>query len=401
MLKDYELDCLKSELDEAFAHKQEAYRVYDEARKKTDSVYAAMFDARDALNRARAEMNDAYEEFQRAKSASREVWDEYGRIRDYNNSEIESLKYEADSEYQDMRTCFESASSEYEYGDRAMASEYSQQGHVHKDRLAELNARIRELGQEVKQAKENAQWRAPKVDDFVFKFAQRAFQDAKARYESLRAEFDQLKTQRDYLHDQFELAKACHENAKENFQKRLAEVKAKKEREQILNRAGVGYYERGDAKIVKKADGTTQVYHGGLGSGDGLGHGHTALDKSGKKTYDRGAFEEHGGQNFIENGNVGRSKNPGAKPSNGGWTPFEKGVVFGEDGEAYNVTFREGLGGNEGQTLISDGYISGKQFRTHHNHYGPNDKSRFPDQPDRIEDSDTHKNDDAYTGPGH
>ena len=155
MLKDYELDCLKSELDEAFAHKQEAYRVYDEARKKTDSVYAAMFDARDALNRARAEMNDAYEEFQRAKSASREVWDEYGRIRDYNNSEIESLKYEADSEYQDMRTCFESASSEYEYGDRAMASEYSQQGHVHKDRLAELNARIRELGQEVKQAKEN------------------------------------------------------------------------------------------------------------------------------------------------------------------------------------------------------------------------------------------------------
>lgn len=30
-----------------------------------------------------------------------------------------------------------------------------------------------------------------------------------------------------------------------------------------------------------------------------------------------------------------------------------------------------------------------------------NDKSRYPDEPDRIEDSSRHKNDSAYTGPGH
>lgn len=224
------------------------------------------------------------------------------------------------------------------------------------------------------------------MDDFVFKFAQRAFQDAKARYESLRAEFDQLKTQRDYLHDQFELAKACHENAKENFQKRLAEVKAKKEREreQILNRAGVGYYERGDAKIVKKADGTTQVYHGGLGSGDGLGHGHTALDKSGKKTYDRGAFEEHGGQNFIE--------------KEGNWGKMYKGVVVGEDDD-YPVTFKFGRGKYEGQTLIADGILSRNEFHGHynHNHYGPDVENS--DGSERIEDKGGDRG--KYTGPGH
>ena len=37
-----------------------------------------------------------------------------------------------------------------------------------------------------------------------------------------------------------------------------------------------------------------------MGSGDGLGHGHTALDQFGNKTYDRGAFEEHGKQNYTD-----------------------------------------------------------------------------------------------------
>ena len=34
-------------------------------------------------------------------------------------------------------------------------------------------------------------------------------------------------------------------------------------------------------------------------SGDGLGHGHAALDQFDDKTYDRGAFEKHGSQNYI------------------------------------------------------------------------------------------------------
>ena len=70
----------------------------------------------------------------------------------------------------------------------------------------------------------------------------------------------------------------------------------------MLDKAGVRWSDRKDAKIVKKADGSTQVYHGGVGAGDGYGHGHTALDQFGRKTYDRGAFEEHGGQNYTDDG---------------------------------------------------------------------------------------------------
>lgn len=320
MPRDYELDRLKSAEEEAFAKKQEAYQAYDALRKETDAAYAVMVSARDILDRARSEMNDAYEALQRENAAHDEVWDEYGRLRDTNNSEIESLKYEADLEAQMMHDCFENASSSYEYGDKAMASEYSQQGHAHKDRLAELNARIRELGQEVKQAREDAQWRAPKVGSSAFVAAKRAFQDAKARYESLRSEFDRLKEQRDAAKERFHAAKEAHATAKERFQARLAEVKERRarEREHILDQAGVRGFERDDAKIVKKADGTTQVYHGGLGSGDGIGHGHTALDSSGQRTYDRGAFEEHGSQNYTDDGKgvtiYDRRARPGKPP---------------------------------------------------------------------------------------
>ena len=43
------------------------------------------------------------------------------------------------------------------------------------------------------------------------------------------------------------------------------------------------------------------MYHGGLGKGDGAGHGHTALDQFDNKTYERDAFAEHGSQNFTDN----------------------------------------------------------------------------------------------------
>ena len=78
---------------------------------------------------AREEMNREYEEMQRSSEHYREVWDGYSRIRDSNNSRIESLKWEADREHQEMISCFDRASFEYEYGDKSMAPVYSQEGH--------------------------------------------------------------------------------------------------------------------------------------------------------------------------------------------------------------------------------------------------------------------------------
>ena len=401
MPRNPELDSIKQREQAAFQRKQVAFQRYKDAKDRVNVAHDTMQSAWNERSSAREEMNREFEVMQRAGDNYREVWDEYGRIRDYNNSRIESLRYEADREHEMMKDCFDQASAAYEYGDKSEAPAYAADGHYHKDRRDELNEEVRALIQEIQDAKANAQHRAPKTDGSAFHSAKDRFESAKSSHESAQAEFKRLKAERDSLKAEFDSAQEEHVRLKEEFQRKLEEIKAsnKREREKTLDEAGVRWSERGDAKIVKKADGTIQVYHGGLGKGDGYGHGHTALDQFGNKTYDRGAFEGYGHHNYIDGGEG--STNFGARPSRGGWVSPEKGTIFDENGEAYDVTFRQGLGRNEGQTLIKDGHVSGKEFSRHHNHYGDNDKSRFPNEPDRIEDSSTHKDDRYYAGPGH
>lgn len=255
-------------------------------------------------------MNREYEDMQRSSNNFREVWDEYGRIRDINNARIESLRQEAEYEHREMQDCFDRAGNCYHYGDKSEAPYWSSQGHDHKYRRDNINEEVSRLCQEVKTARQNAEWRAPKTDSSAFQRAKESFNDAKSRQKSAEAEFDRLKTERDQYKAQFDSIQAEYLRLKEEFQEKLAQVKQdnQRERDKILDKAGVSWSNREDAKIVKKADGTTQIYYGGLLSGDGLGHGHAALDQFDDKTYDRGAFEKHGSQNYINN-NSKESKN--------------------------------------------------------------------------------------------
>ncbi len=302
MARNFELDSLKAKEQEAFHRKQSAFQRYVEAKNRANTAHDAMQSAWEERCSTREEMNREYERMQYSSNNYREVWDEYGRIRDANNARIESLRYEADSEHQMMKDCFDHASDAYEYGNKSEAPIYAAEGHEHKNRRNELNEEVSRLIQEIRDAKANAEWRAPKTDSSAFRRAREAFNVAKARHESAQAEFKRLKTERDHYKAEFDSAQEEHTRLKEEFQRKLAEVKTnnQRERDKTLDKAGVRWSDRKDAKIVKKADGTTQVYHGGLGSGDGLGHGHTALDQFGNKTYDRKAFEKHGRQNFTD-----------------------------------------------------------------------------------------------------
>ena len=405
MSRNKELDSLKAKEQEAFHQKQAAYQRYAEAKRLADSAYINMQSAWNDRCSAREVMNSEYEAMQTSSSIYREVWTEYSRIRDSNIARIQQLRSDADYEHRMMQDCFERASFAYTSGDKAEASSLSAEGRSHKERRDSLNAEVSSLSCEIRSAKMSAESRAPKTDGSAFRSAKSAFNEAKSCHESAQAEFNRLKAERNRLKAEFDAAQERFLQYKEEFQRKLAEVKAKnqQERDRILDKAGIRGSERANAKIVKKADGTIQIYHGGFG------HGHTAIDQSGEKTYDRGAFESHGAQNYTDY-EVGisesdaiqdaRNTNLGTRKTNGGWTPIQRGTIFDGD-DSFDVTFREGLGNNDGQTLISDGHISRKKFDQHHNHYGDNDKSRFPDEPDRIEDSSRHKNDHYYSGPGH
>lgn len=302
MSRNPELNALKSREQEAFSRKQAAFQRYAEIRDRCKETHDMMEEAWEIRCSAREEMNREYEEMQKSSEHYREVWDEYGRIRDRNNYEIERLRAEADSEHQEMIDCFGRASDCYEHGDKSEAPYWSQQGRKHKERRNSINEEVKRLCEEVKSAKQDAECRAPKTDPSAFRSAKEVFEQAKSCHESIQAEFKRLKTERDAAKAEFDSLQAEHVRLKEEFQSKLEEVKASNmcEREKTLDKAGVRCSERKDAKIVKKVDGTTQVYHGGLGKGDGLGHGHTALDQYGNKTYNRDAFAEHGSQNYVD-----------------------------------------------------------------------------------------------------
>lgn len=298
MSRNYELDRLKAEQEAAFQRKQEAFQNYIYARDRANTLHDAMQNAWEERVRTREKMNQEFENRRYAFERHDSIWEKYGRIRDYNNSRIESLKYDADSEHHAMQDCFERASAAYEYGDKAEAPMWSQKGYEHRERRNELNAEISELAQEVKNERMYAESCAPRVDSSAFEDAKAEFEKAKSLHESVQAEFKQLKTERDRLKNIFDSLQDEYIRCKESFQRKLKEIKD--ERNKILDKAKVREIDRQDAKIVKKVDGTVQIYHGGIGKGDGFGHGHTALDCFGNVTYDRDAFSEHGSQNFTD-----------------------------------------------------------------------------------------------------
>ena len=400
MPRSAELDSLFARKQEAFVRKQAAFQKYIDAKNRANEAHDRMQLAWDRRVTAREEMNREYNSMQQSKGSRDAIWADFNRVRQGNSSRIEQLHQEADMEHEMMKNCFDSASAAYSYGNKADAPMYSSEGHAHKERRDYLNAEVGRLIQEINSAKSNAKWQTSSSHSNSFQCAKSNFDNAKMMHESAEAEFKSAKAERDVYKTEFDSAQAEFERLKDACQRKFDEIKAnnRKERERILDKAGVGYLNRQDAKIVKKADGTTQVYHGGLGSGDGFGHGHVALDQSGKRTYSRDAFEKHGSQNYTDRKN-------GERKSNGGWTELSTGTIFDSAGNGHNVMFRQGLGKNEGQTLIRDyhGFESKNYFdkKGSHNHYGNSDKSLYPNEPDRIEDSSKHRNDNAYTGPGH
>lgn len=310
MLRNPELDRLKSRQQSLFEQKQAAFQRIKDLQEQTNVAYRTMQACWDERVRARERMNREFEAMQSTYSCSDSVWSEYTRIRDRNNSKIESLKYEADIEHRAMQECFDEASSAYQYGDKSDAPYFSQQGYEHRDRRNALNAEISELAREVKQAKANAEALAPKTDSSGFNRAKSSFEQAKSRHESAQAEFNALKNQLYSVKADFEHLQEKFKQAQSAFNHKLEEVKSELnlKKHQVIDKVNMALvHEKGgafylglifgqDAKIRSRNDGSgkTDVFFGGLsGSGDGAGHGHAIIDRDGNVTYLRDAWQDH------------------------------------------------------------------------------------------------------------
>jgi len=308
MPKDAQLDILNERQQAAFERKQAAYKKYSEARDRANAANAAMQTAWNERVSARDAMNREYEQLQSDRQSYDLVWAEYRRVKDENGPRIDELRREADEEHRESQRCFQDASLAYECGNKAEAPGLAAEGREHRDRRDSLNAQVKELVDEIRQAKQRAEMCSHKPNSYAFHKAKTEFDAAKARHERLQAEYKEAKAERDRLKAEFEAAKAEHRQAQAAFKSRLEEVKRQRrnsERKAIdkVNMALVRTkpFELGklfghNAKVVPRNDGSgkTDVYYAGLAAaGDGMGHGHAVIDRDGNVTYLRDAWSDH------------------------------------------------------------------------------------------------------------
>ena len=360
MTSDSRLEQLKVVQERAFTKKQEAYQKQQDSWKK--------------LSEAKSKLNQAFEAKQDAYNSQERAWQDYRSISDHNGPRIEYLKSAQEAAYLNMKDAFDRASSAHDCHDGASAKSYATEGHKYQ---AESKSYVEERRRLV------AECRSAKAQYEPYK---QAFEDAKIVFGNAKDEYEQAKVTRERANNEFKQAKADFDEAAKAFQARLSELKTeytkKKESNQaIAARAGVPYQYRNDVYVSEDSDGTKNIYFGGMGKPDGPGHGHYSIDSYGSIIYKREPFDPHGHQNFEDDGACKKS----------GWGKRTVGTI-----EGFEVTFRQGFGDKEGQTLIADGTPSGREFdrRKGHNHYGDKEEGGG-----RIEDDRGDRG--KYTGPGH
>ncbi|HEX4662370.1 MAG TPA: hypothetical protein VH144_02020 [Candidatus Saccharimonadales bacterium] len=282
---DDELERLKAAQDLAFNRQKAAWQAQDDAWKKRSH-------AREVMNRAYEARGPAYA----AQEASRQC---YQQVRSHNGPRIDQLNAQQENAFQAMGYAFDNASAAHARRDGLSARNYADEGRRLQTEAKSCTAQRRQLVEEIRTAR--AQYESTKP----------AFQHAKAEFDRAKAEFNHAKADHEQKQAEFKRLKAEFESTKQAFRSRLEKVKAEGQRKRddkrsIAQRAGVPSQHLDNVWVSRAADGTTNIYFGGVGKPNGPGHGHYAMDSSGNVTYRRDPFDPHGAQNFQRNPEVER-----------------------------------------------------------------------------------------------
>jgi hypothetical protein len=278
MARDAELDRLKVAQDHAFQRKQDAYKVQETAWQRR--------------SRARDELNSAHEAQQRAYATQVAAWEQYQRVRSDNGPRIDSLNSQQENAFQSMKNACDRASSAHNMRDGASARMYADEGHRYKGEAQRCVTGRRRPVQDIRDAKER------------FSSTRPPFQHAKDYFDRAKREHDSAKDDHDRKQTDFSRAKKEFDEAANAFRTRLETVRAESQRKRdekrsLAERAGVPYQYRDSVWISRQPDGAVNIYFGGIGNPNGLGHGHYAMDASGHVTYRRDPFNTRGSQNFA------------------------------------------------------------------------------------------------------
>ncbi|MBR3236384.1 hypothetical protein IKF92_01755 [Candidatus Saccharibacteria bacterium] len=226
MLEKYVLETANNSLENSYQCKQKAYSKYDVARKLTNEAYFEMQSAWDELEKARKEMDREYNSIYDVSDYYREVWEAYSRFREETDTRISILRHSSALEQAKMKENFEKANIEYERGDREMAKMYTRDGHDHKGCRDGINEKIASLCQKIKEAREEAEAKAPRPNQEELTAAIKAFKAARKKHRTAREKFLHLKASRDDLWKKFEMADALYKNAQKDYMRKADRLEA-------------------------------------------------------------------------------------------------------------------------------------------------------------------------------
>ena len=205
--------------------------------------------ARDfVFNKLKEDLNKSFSRKQRSWEQQDEAWRYLKSVQSRLNPQINRLKLDHDRIFANMNDASKKATEAYKSGDHISAKKYSNQGKSYRIQMAALVKERRRLIAIVEKA----------IDDH--KRACNEYRAVKAEYEKLRQMF-----------------KSVAKNAPSKKYGRNSKIA-------IARRAGVPEKYHDNLVVKSKPDGSINIFFGGIGKPNGLGHGHHRIDPNGKVT---------------------------------------------------------------------------------------------------------------------
>lgn len=207
--------------------------------------------ARDfVFNKLKEDLNKSFGRKQQSWQQQDEAWKYLKSVQARFNSQISQLKLDHDRIFAEMGDAGKKATEAYESGNHINAKKYSNRVKSCKLQMAALVNERRKLIAFINEA-DNAHKRACN------------------EYRVIKTEYEKLK----------QMFKSVTKNSKPNYKRYGRNSKIA-----IARRAGVPEKYHDNLYVDRKRDGSINIYFGGAGKPNGLGHGHYRLDANSKVT---------------------------------------------------------------------------------------------------------------------
>ena len=246
--------------------------------------------------------NEIAQRLKKEKRFRSDFWDEYNAFKNEKNEEIQPITRRIQEEAISMKNCFANASVARKNNDTKFARQMCEEANRHKATRDKLKAQRESIVELIREKKRETLAKIEANDDSEFTEANSAYEEAAKDYAALKQKRNTLDAECTYYEKEFRSAETGYNRIKKKYNQAIYDLQQAEsaERAVALANAEIDWSELPDAKVIVEQDGTTQIYHGGLGVGDGYGHGHTVLDPGGNIVYRREAFASHGAHNYVK-----------------------------------------------------------------------------------------------------